>query len=109
MPQNTGNDIHEATTNDTSHPESEQVDNPAQERESDNLEIHSDIDVSNLTPTESSAPSHASSDDSNALFHIDFNRVLSNEFKQVHLLSYQSQTMKMCNWTKYHDKRIIIA
>ena len=75
----------------------EQVDNSVQERESYNLEIHSDIDVSNLTPTENSATSHASSHDSNSLFHIDFNRVLSNEFKQVLLLSYQLQNMKIFN------------
>jgi len=95
--QNHENDIHEATTNDSNHPEVEQVDNPAQERDSDNLEIHSEIDVSNLTPTENSVSSQASSHDSNPLFHIDFNRVLSNEFKQVLLLSYQLQNMKIFN------------
>ena len=95
--QNHENYIHEATTNDSNHPEIEQVDNPAQERESDNLEIHSEIDVSNLTPTENSVSSQASSHDSNPLFHIDFNRVLSNEFKQVLLLSYQLQNMKIFN------------
>ena len=68
--QNHENDIHEATANDTNHPEIEQVDNPALERESDNLEIHSEIDMSNLTPTENSVSSQASSHDSNPLFHI---------------------------------------
>ena len=95
--QNHENDIHEATTHDSNHPGVERVDNPAQERESDNLEIHSEIDVSNLTPTENSVSSQASSHDSNPLFHIDFNRVLSNEFKQVLLLSYQLQNMKIFN------------
>jgi len=108
VPQNNENYILEATTNDTNHPETEQVDNPAQERESDNIEIHSDIDVSDLTPTESSVSSQASSHDSNPLFHTDFNRALSNEFKQVLLLSYQLQNMKIFNWMNYYDKRIII-
>ena len=97
VPQNNENDMHEATTNDTNPIDVEQVDNPLEERESNNLEIHSDIDVSNLTPTESSTPSHASADDSNPLVHIDFQRVLSKKFKQVLRLSYQLQDMKIVN------------
>ena len=103
--QNHENAIHEATTNDSNHPEMWQVDNPAQERESDNLEIHSEIDVSNLTPTENSVSSQASSHDSNPLFHIDFNRVLSNEFKQV-LLSDQLQNMTISNWLHYQFQSV---
>ena len=86
--QNHEKDIHETIVSDTNPLEIGHVDNPAQERESDNLGIQSDIDASNVTPTESSSTSYASSVDSNPLLHIAFNRVLSNEFKQALVSSY---------------------